>query len=104
MITSRIMNILSSLCSLGLIYTFVPKSGDAWFWNGMSIFDEMDLDRDGIITKHERYTNPNEAILKAWVLREEKIPADVLNGGITRREFYDHLRNGGRILSMGTIL
>lgn len=80
------------LGSLGVICLFLfPNANPYLLPSGMSLFDMVDMDKDGIITKAEGLTHPNKAVVKEWVLLLKKIPKRGLQDGLTRNEFHDLL-------------
>ena len=62
--------------------------------SGMSLFDIVDMNNDGIVTAKEALTNPNKAIVTKWITLVENVPKNVVEKGITRKEFYGILYSG----------
>ena len=60
---------------------------------GMSFFEVVDRNKDGIVTEDEGLTNPNKYIVKEWVALLQKLSMYFVKRGITRREFHDALRS-----------
>ena len=79
------------------------KNANALFSSGFSLFDKVDLNKDGIVAQEEGHANPNKAITREWILVEKKIPQGVLADGITRREFIQLSRQDGNILLIDNI-
>ena len=82
------MTSLNYLGPLGLISLFLIKNGNPSL-SGISIFEVVDVNKDGIVTEEEGMTNPNKAVVKEWVSLVENIRKYVVDGGITHKEFYD---------------
>ena len=84
------MKYLNYLHLLGLICLFLLENANSWLPpSGMSLFDALDMNKDGIITQEEGLTNPSKAVARKWVTLLEKIPKSVVERGITRKKFYD---------------
>ena len=88
------MNSTNCIGFLCLISLFLATNVNSWLPpEGITFFEVVDRNKDGIVTEEEGLTNPNKYIVKEWVALLHKLPMHVVKGGITRREFYDALRS-----------
>ena len=68
------MKLLNVSGLLGLISWCLIKNANLWNSpSGMSLFDELDSNKDGKITEEEGLTHPNMAIVRQWAAMLKKI-------------------------------